>query len=55
MPTTRADLERMHDGPIPADELARCVEPRRPRTLTEIGALDGPAAYPGRDLRLGIC
>lgn len=26
MPTTYADLERMYDGPIPREELARCVE-----------------------------
>lgn len=26
MPTTYADLERMYDGPIPREELARCAE-----------------------------
>lgn len=32
MPTTRADLERMYDGPIPREELARCREMERAMT-----------------------
>lgn len=47
MPTTYADLERMYDGPIPREELARCedlrpkaAEQKEPRyTLSDSGRL----------------
>lgn len=40
MPATYADLERMYDGPIPRDELARCVEPKAPRyTVAKSGPI----------------
>lgn len=35
MRATYADLERQYDGMIPADEVARCVEPKAPRTPFE--------------------